>query len=137
MDNILTIEKKWSIGDREFTQSPFGLDRTTALFGLIGELISKIEKKDLDTILQIDTSNSGGYIKLFGILFKLAPDLVKGFIYLCLDVNSEKDIKYIERNLKPTQMISILTEFIKTNDVQEIKSSFLTFWNLAKTELNK
>ena len=126
MENVLPTFKEWTIGEKNYKQEPFGLDRTAAILPLIGDALNSLDGKQKDTILKMDTKKLD-FFTLIAMLAKAAPEALKGFIVLCLDVTNDQDVANIKKNTTPRQMMGIITEFVKTNDINGLKEDFLEF----------
>lgn len=129
--SLQSDRKQWTIGDKQYSQEPFGLDRTAELFVLVGEVLQALSQSgDYDKFSSIDTAKPEAAMNLITILTRMAPAVLGSFIALCLDVTDPEEKKMIWKECRPVQSIGIIKVFMQQNDVNEIKESFLELRNL-------
>lgn len=123
--------QQWTIGDKQYNQEPFGLDRTAELFVLVGEVLQALSQSgDYSKISNIDTAKPEAAMDIITILTRMAPAVLGSFISLCLDVTDPEEKKMIWKECRPVQSMGIIKVFMQQNDVNEIKETFLDLRSL-------
>jgi hypothetical protein len=135
---LVPLEVKIKIGEREYVQKPFGLDRTALLFSLMSVILRKTTEypefygqfnKMVENAKSGEADETGSLeqvASLLSAIFAILPDTMMNLIFLCLDIhNSKDDQEYVKVHGEPSQMLEIVGTMADQNDLKKVWQDFL------------
>lgn len=125
INDIVPVKKTWQIGEKEYVQTPLGIDRRLQFIGEGLELFRKLYKgENIKALQSLDPNTPDGAFALYALIVRTLPEDMPRLVALALDTDSPKDIENIRKN-GGAVFLKVILEFIKQNDVKGMFGDFL------------